>query len=189
MAARKVASRRSKPDALALQGDAVATQPSHADDRAAGSVEWLTRTEVAAILRVSIATVRRLEGLQLHPRRSETGFYMFDPREVETARAQRPAPPEPRDCRDAGELAAEAFRLLRDGIDIRDLVIALRRPPREVEVLHADWQRMGESIVISPRTRSELSRLAYHDLISDEMLDAIEGDDADTLSDLVDAIV
>src|SRR5262245_25714926 len=92
---------------------AVTTQGSPADIS-----QWLMRAEVAAILRVSIATVRRMEGRDLHPQRSEEGFYLFDPGEVEGARARRPPPPEPRDCRDPGELAAEAFKLLRDGVDV-----------------------------------------------------------------------
>jgi hypothetical protein len=160
---------------------ALTTQGSPADIS-----QWLMRAEVAAILRVSIATVRRMEGRDLHPQRSEEGFYLFDPGEVETARARRPPPPEPRDCRDPGELAAEAFQLLRDGVDIRDLVIALRRPPTEIEILYSDWERMGDALVISPGVRSQLARMARHGLrLDDEILEMIEADDADTLCEVV----
>jgi hypothetical protein len=148
--------------------------------------QWLLRSEVAAILRVSVATVRRMEGRNLHPQRSEEGFYLFDPGEVETARAQRPPAPEPREFRDPGELAAEAFKLLRDGVNIRDRVIALPRPPTEIETLYADWERMGNGLVISPRVRSQLERMARHRLRLDaEIMEMIEEDDADTLCDVL----
>src|SRR3954453_9539338 len=98
---------------------------SPAQDRPADIDAWLTRSEVAEVLRVSVTTVRRLQGRELHPQRSEEGVYLFDPSEVDELCARRPPPPEPRDCRDPGELAAEAFKLLRDGADVRDLVIAL----------------------------------------------------------------
>jgi hypothetical protein len=105
-------------------------------DTSADMDDWLTRGEVAEMMRVSITTVRRLQGRDLHPRRSSEGFYLFDPREVEQARARRPPAPEQSERRDdPGELAAEAFKLLRDGVDVRDVVIALRRPPKEIEAV------------------------------------------------------
>ena len=189
MGARAVTSSVPKPGSTNGTGEIAAeTFVAHhgdVDGSAADISHWLTRTEVAAILRVSIATVRRLDGRDLHPQRSEEGFYLFNPSEVEAARARRPPPPEPRDCRDPGELAAEAFKLLRDGVDVRDLVIALRRPPGEIEALFADWERMGDALVISPRVRSQLARMARHDLLDDDILAAIEEDDADALCEIV----
>ena len=43
----------------------------------------LTRSQVAKRLGKSIATVRRLEGDRLHPRRDEAGINRFDPAEVD----------------------------------------------------------------------------------------------------------
>jgi hypothetical protein len=43
----------------------------------------LTRAQVARRLGKSIATVRRLEGDQLHPRRDDAGVYRFDSAEVD----------------------------------------------------------------------------------------------------------
>src|SRR5687767_5498602 len=43
----------------------------------------LTRRQVAAKLRKSVATVRRLEGHVLHPRRDSRGVYRFNSDEVE----------------------------------------------------------------------------------------------------------
>lgn len=168
-----------------LDGNVAVAAPVLPGGSAAGIEDWLTRAEVAAVLRVSIATVRRLEGRQLHPQRSEEGFYMFNRTEVEAARARRPPAPEPRDCRGPGELAAEAFKLLRDGVDVRDLVIGLRRPPAEIEALYADWERMGDALVISSRVRSQLARMAGHGFLDDAILEAIEANDADTLRELV----
>lgn len=47
----------------------------------------LTRRQVAAHLRKSIATVRRLEGHVLHPHRDSRGTYWFDSAEVERLHA------------------------------------------------------------------------------------------------------
>jgi hypothetical protein len=43
----------------------------------------LTRSQVAARLGKSVATVRRLEHIHLHPRRDATGVYRFSDEEVE----------------------------------------------------------------------------------------------------------
>jgi hypothetical protein len=151
------------------------------DDIYAGREDWLTRSEVAALLRVSIATVRRLQGRDLHPARSGDGPYLFDPNEVEQVRANRPLPPEPRTCADPGELAAEAFKLFREGVDVRDVVIALRRPPGEVAELYASWERMGDSIVISPKLKTHLQHLVTCRLLEGEIMAAIENDDPESL--------
>jgi hypothetical protein len=42
-----------------------------------------TRSAVAAILNVSVTTVRRIEGTLLHPVKGEDGIHLFDPAEVE----------------------------------------------------------------------------------------------------------
>ena len=47
------------------------------------TLTMLTRSAVAARLGRSIATVRRLEGVHLHPRRDASGVYRFDRDEVE----------------------------------------------------------------------------------------------------------
>jgi hypothetical protein len=50
----------------------------------------LTRAQVAARLGKSIATVRRMEGIELHPRKGTDGVHRFNPVEVATvARAPR----------------------------------------------------------------------------------------------------
>lgn len=47
------------------------------------TVGMMTRSQVAKRLGKSIATVRRMEGHELHPTKDERGFNRFDPSEVE----------------------------------------------------------------------------------------------------------
>lgn len=151
----------------------------------AGMGAFLTRGEVATFLRVSIATVRRLQGKDLHPRRDDEGMYLFDPQEVEALRLRRPPPPETRACRDLGELGAEAFKLFRDGVDVRDVVISLQRPPAEIWALYKQWEEMGNAIVLSDQVHSQLARMVRHGLLADTVLEAIENDDYETIRDYV----
>lgn len=151
----------------------------------AGMAEWITRSEVAEIMRVSVTTVRRLQGRELHPLRSPEGVYLFDPREVEEVRARRPPPPGPVEHQDPGGFAAEAFKLFRDGVDVRDAVIALRRSPGEVETLYADWERLGDMLFLSSPVRWQLSRMASHGLVDEQVVEAIEDDDFEALSAIV----
>lgn len=43
----------------------------------------LTRSGVAKRLGKSLATVRRMEGFELHPRKNQAGVHLFDPAEVD----------------------------------------------------------------------------------------------------------
>ena len=99
--------------------------------------EW-TRHEVARQLGVSIATVRRMEGRELHPSTDERGVRLFQRTEVllvRERRAQRPI--SPRD--DAGEVAARVFELFKAGADLRKVVITARVHPHVVRDLYAEW--------------------------------------------------
>jgi len=78
---------------------------------------------------------------------------------------------------------------LRDGVDVRDLVIALRRPAAEVAAIYAEWERMGYAIVISDRVHAQLERMVKQGLLSGRILQAIEEDDGDLMCDLVSALV
>ena len=83
----------------------------------------LTRGEVAKRLNVSIATVRRMEGVTLHPTKDETGAHRFDPREVATVASTRSTR-----ATASGEIAARACELFREGKGVTDVVIELRQP-------------------------------------------------------------
>ena len=82
-------------------------------------------------------------------------------------------------------MAAEAFKLFRDGADVRDAVIALRRTPAEVETLYTDWERLDDMLFISWRVRSALSRMAHHGLIDEEILQALEDNDGEFFAALI----
>jgi hypothetical protein len=98
----------------------------------------MTRTHVAKRLGVSIATVRRMEGRELHPTVDERGVRFFAITEVETILVRRRQTPE-RPPNDEGEVAARVFGLLRHGCDLRTIVITAKVPPRVVRALYAEW--------------------------------------------------
>src|SRR5947207_94075 len=80
----------------------------------AAAAASLTRGQAARRLGVAVATVRRMEGTKLHPRR-EDGLWLFDPQEVERLaleRATEPRPAQEAQRADGGDLAAEVFALL-----------------------------------------------------------------------------
>lgn len=178
---------RGLPDESGAQSAVVnSSAAENAGGMAADTDDFLTRPEVADALGVSIATVRRLQGKQLHPTRSEDGIYLFTRGEVEALRTLRPPPPPTRgETLDPGDLASEAFKLLRDGVEARDIVIALRRTPEEIEALQVAWERMGGALFISEKVRGQLQVLANQRRLPIEILDAIENDDSDSLRSYV----
>lgn len=72
----------------------------------------ITRSHVAKRLGVSIATVRRMEGRQLHLSVDERGVRFLATAEVETILLKRREAPE-RQPNNDGEVAARVFGLLR----------------------------------------------------------------------------
>ena len=110
-----------------------------------------------------MTTVRKLEGVELHPKRIK-GVWRFDVGEVEqlvAARAKSRATPD--EC--AGSLAADAFALFERGADLRDCVKSLRVSPATVDALFREWSQP------SLRRRSELRAQddqAEHDKLLDE---------------------
>jgi hypothetical protein len=111
--------------------------------------EALTRTEVARQLRVSIATVRRMEGRELHPRRRRDGTRLFDATEVATIATSRAVRPNA-----GGEIAARACELFREGKGVVDVVIALRQSFDTVRSLfRAFLEEQGAVLVPGPIAR------------------------------------
>lgn len=98
----------------------------------------LTTVEVARVLGISIARVRRLEKAgKLHPKRDRAGNRQFERAEVLQfghARGQRLR------CELAGgPKAAEAFQLFDRKARLADVVIKLQLIPELVRELHAQW--------------------------------------------------
>lgn len=128
---------------------------------------WLLRAQVAELLDVSHTTVKNWDGNLLHPQKSVRSLpnggsrevWVYDPHEVAkvpAARRQR-ARTMPGD---RGEIAAQAFELLDEGMPLREVVQRLRETPEAVDILYDQWQRMGGSeLVIGRLARAELVKL------------------------------
>lgn len=103
----------------------------------------LTRSQVAARLGVSISTVRRMEGRQLHPVFGPGEIRLFDPIEVEAVAASlanEGGRQEPERLT-RGELAARVFEAFEAGRTLAQIVIAFRLHPRTVRALHKEWSK------------------------------------------------
>jgi len=96
----------------------------------------LSRGDVARRLRVTKTTVLRFEGTLLHPQVDGEGVRYFDPDEVERIANSRAAKPAPEA---SGEIAAEAFRLFRQGYDLEEIVMRLKQPPATIRYLFSEW--------------------------------------------------
>jgi hypothetical protein len=86
----------------------------------------LTRADVAAILRCSISSVRRLEGDALYPIVGPDGAHRFDPAEVARVAGQRTA--RLVEGSKEGERDARVFAALEEGKGLREIVTTLRLP-------------------------------------------------------------
>lgn len=99
----------------------------------------LTRSQVAERLGVAVATVRRLEGKRLHPRRVD-GVWLFDPLEVAEVANERGTVVGQAKPSSAGALAAAVFKLLDLGRTFREIVQLTESPPDVVRELHHEWR-------------------------------------------------
>lgn len=132
------------------------TQPTSKPDDAKWPA-WLTKHQVAARLGKSLSVVLKLqERGYLHPV-LKNGVRHFALTEVEAlARpGRRPAPwlASPGKSRGAktntarrteGQEAAQVFRLLDQGMSLREIVTRARVPPHRVRSLHREWTRSLE---------------------------------------------
>jgi hypothetical protein len=133
-------------------------------DPSGSKTEHWTRHEVAEYLRVSITTVRRMEGRELHPGVGERGVRLFAASEVRTVAEQRTHLPISK-REDEGEVAARVFELFRAGADIRKVVIDVRVHPRVVRELYAEWlvslndgERRRRQALLDAEDRRKLAR-------------------------------
>lgn len=103
-----------------------------------GAEHW-TRHEVAEHLRVSVTTVRRMEGRELHPQLDARGVRLFAVSEVRSVAERRAPRPTPDKIEDEGAVAARVFALFRGGADLRTVVITARVHPRVIRGLYSEW--------------------------------------------------
>jgi hypothetical protein len=96
----------------------------------------ITRSEVASMLGVSVATVRRMEGKSLHPKLTD-GAWRFEIDEVKNV--QRVPNAVVRRTPSEGEIAAEIFLRFGEGQSLRQIVCECRQPVRVVRALYQEW--------------------------------------------------
>jgi len=128
----------------------------------------LTRSQVARRLGKSLATVRRLEGSSLHPRRDDNGVHWFDESEVKrladsrrtTRRMPERAPPQPAECRD--RVKRSDWWLQRLERAEPDDVDASSEPEEDEQQGPPDAARSLEMERLESRVRDLEHRLAYH---------------------------
>jgi hypothetical protein len=140
-----------------------------------GATATLTRKKVASMLGVSVATVRRMEGKSLHPRRV-AGAWLFEMGEV----AAIPKASRPTDARDPSEgaLIAELFRCFDKGQSFRQVVRESRQAPDLVRAAYRQWSTpLGEIPEQAPEV-DVLARRDEHDLVRwEDQMRAMEAAD------------
>ena len=128
---------------------------------------WLTRQDSAAFLGVSVTTIVNYERRgKLNPRydyRTTNGFEqrvtLYDPKQL--APLRKYAPPSSREkIKDPGELAASCFELLDQGRTLREIVVALRETPEQINMLRESWLDAGGSaLTITPLAKERLEKV------------------------------
>jgi len=100
----------------------------------------LSRSQVARRLGVSVSTVRRMEGLDLHPIVVD-GKHLFPKDDVEQIAKHS-----------AGNLAAVVFQALEDDKPPWQIVIDMKIAPERVEALFKTYCRLKQAVVVQAPT-------------------------------------
>lgn len=125
----------------------------------------LRRPQVAAILSISEAEVRRLDGDRLHPRKSGDGSYIYAPEEVvgllrRLLRADEAGHDGVSTAVSAdGEVASAAFSRFERGDGSARVIIDLKLNPLLVQDLRRTYDGMTGELAISAKVRTEIERL------------------------------
>lgn len=128
---------------------------------------WMTRQESANFLGVSVTTVANYEKRgKLLPRyafRVTNGFEqqvaVYDPKQLAPLRKYAP-PIGEKKIKDPGELAASCFELLDQGRTPREIVVALRETPEQINMLRESWLDAGGSALTITTLAKERLELA-----------------------------
>lgn len=111
---------------------------SVASTAASGGHVLLTRGQAARRMGVSLATVRRMEGSELHPIIVD-GKHCFPLEDIDRHRRVTD-----------GDLAAMAFQMFNDDKTQVEAVITLKESPERIRKLFQDWLAMSECIIAGP---------------------------------------
>jgi len=133
----------------------------------------MTRRQVAERLGISTSSVRRLEGVRLHPTLDEDGVWRFDAAELaaEPVHRRRPARRAPARGKrqQAGDVAARVFRMFEQRRSLRDIVVTARQPPELVRTLYREWLT-GLADGERARAASDAHERQRRELIEDERM-------------------
>ena len=142
--ARKQKNKPNNPTKRARKGSKPVATPAATGQALVAHIvrEGLTRGEAANMLGADVSMVRRLEakGL-LHPTGGRGEERRFDEDEVRALALRLASSPS---ARDDGEQSAEVFKLLAEGVSVRDVVTRARIAPAIVRSLYAEWVKCGE---------------------------------------------
>jgi len=118
------------------------------------------RSQAARLLGVSKSTVRRMEGQALTPVVGPKNVRMFREEQVQsliqTRHSETSSPP-----RLTGDVAANVFALLDEGLHPVDVVKRLCIQPELVETIHQHWCRLRGLLVLSTADVRELHDMLY----------------------------
>jgi hypothetical protein len=131
----------------------------------ANTSNWLTTSEMLDTFSVSHATLESfvkkghlnpVKGKRTTSNNSTREVWLFNPAEFSKVPWSR----RDKSAADPNEIAARAFDLMEDGVDMRGLVRRLRLTPDRVIELRAQWEDFGGAGVILGRTaRGELAEI------------------------------
>lgn len=99
-----------------------------------------------------------MEGDLLHPEKVTGDVHLFDVAEVEEVFARNRTASKAPPATD-GEIAAEVFTLLDDGVNPVDVVKRTRIAPDVVEHLQTQWARMRQALLLPSDVRARMETL------------------------------
>lgn len=151
----------------------------------------LTRGGVAKRLGKSIATVRRMEGVELHPVRDERGVHRFDPDEVEQIANALSRPPSRHrtaelyrwrnDCSDGSE-GRGAYETITGASIFEELQALAAQIRCDAEMVLRDRQMIERMRAHDERLRREAAKEEV--AVEQELIELLEGLGEEWLDDL-----
>lgn len=134
------------------------TLGSEANDRPRGKL--LKRAEAARLLGVSVSTLRRHEGDVIKPIIAENGVHLFEEAEIRSVKITvRRREAFAALGATSGDVAADVFQLLDEGIEPVEIVMRLRLPPAAVATLQEQWAQLRGGFVVDGNDAHEWLRL------------------------------
>jgi hypothetical protein len=134
----------------------------------------LSRRQIAALLAITEAEVRTMDGESLHPTKAADGSLRYQPEEV--AMVIRGASPSVGGFCPNGGVCAAAFEDFRAGKSLADAVINLKQAPEIVRGLRAEYDSMTRTITVSSEAVAALEKVVGKAVQTAEQLHAAISD-------------